>query len=172
MTADASQTTEDRFALVNDLEFGDGVIEAEIAGDVQPGASERAPEDSSASRFASRATCARSMRSTCARPTGEQDDQVRRNHSAQYISHPDWTWSRFRQEFPSKYESYVDLAPGTWTKVRDRGAWGQGASLRPRRDAADADRQRPQDRAERQGRGCAVDRRPYRAHFRNLSVSK
>jgi len=53
------------------------------------------------------------------RPTnGRADDQVRRNHAAQYISHPDWPWARLRQEFPSKYESYVDLLPGTWTKVR------------------------------------------------------
>jgi hypothetical protein len=53
------------------------------------------------------------------RPTnGRADDQVRRNHSAQYIAHPDWTWSRLRTESPSKYESYVDLVPGEWTKIR------------------------------------------------------
>src|SRR5688572_21454490 len=33
------------------------------------------------------------------RPTnGRADDQVRRNHSAQYISHPGWTWNRLRTE--------------------------------------------------------------------------
>jgi len=53
------------------------------------------------------------------RPTnGRADDQVRRNHSAQYISHPDHHWQRLRKEFPEKYESYVDLVPGEWTKVR------------------------------------------------------
>ncbi len=53
------------------------------------------------------------------RPTnGRADDQVRRNHSAQYISHPDYPWQRLRKEFPEKYESYVDLAPGEWTRVR------------------------------------------------------
>jgi hypothetical protein len=36
----------------------------------------------------------------------------------QYISHPAWTWARLRKETPGRYESYVDLAPGTWTKVR------------------------------------------------------
>jgi hypothetical protein len=36
----------------------------------------------------------------------------------QYISHPEWTWNRFRNETPSRYESYVDLVPGAWTKVR------------------------------------------------------
>ena len=53
------------------------------------------------------------------RPTnGRAEDQERRNHAAQYISHPEWPWFRLRQETPSKYESYVDLVPGAWTKVR------------------------------------------------------
>jgi hypothetical protein len=53
------------------------------------------------------------------RPTnGRAEDQERRNHSAQYISHPDWTWSRLRRETPSRYEAYVDLLPDTWTKIR------------------------------------------------------
>jgi hypothetical protein len=52
------------------------------------------------------------------RPTnGRAEDQERRNHSAQYISHPDWPWFRLRRETPSRYESYVDLLPGVWTKV-------------------------------------------------------
>lgn len=53
------------------------------------------------------------------RPTnGRADDQERRNHSAQYISHPDWTWFRFRQESPSKYETYVDIEPDKWIHVK------------------------------------------------------
>src|SRR6266496_2862022 len=53
------------------------------------------------------------------RPTnGRADDQERRNHSAQYISLPEWPWSRLRKETPSKYEAYVDLVPGTWTKIK------------------------------------------------------
>ena len=53
------------------------------------------------------------------RPTnGRADDQERRNHSTQYISHPAWPWSRLRMETPGKYESYVDLVPDQWTKVK------------------------------------------------------
>lgn len=53
------------------------------------------------------------------RPTnGRADDQVRRNHSAQYASHPDYPWHRLRKEEPEKYESYVDLEPAVWTKVK------------------------------------------------------
>ena len=36
----------------------------------------------------------------------------------QYISHPEYPWQRFREEHPGKYESYADLVPGEWTKVK------------------------------------------------------
>ncbi len=53
------------------------------------------------------------------RPTnGRADDQVRRNHSTQYGQHPDYDFARLRKEAPEKYESYVDLEPGAWTRVR------------------------------------------------------
>lgn len=53
------------------------------------------------------------------RPTnGRALDQERRNHTTQYISHPEWTWSRLRRETPSRYESYVDMLPDTWTRLR------------------------------------------------------
>lgn len=53
------------------------------------------------------------------RPTnGRADDQVRRNHSTQYISYPDFSWFRLRKEFPEKYESYADVVPGEWTKLK------------------------------------------------------
>ncbi len=53
------------------------------------------------------------------RPTnGRADDQVRRNHSVQYSSHPDFDFARFRREAPEKYEAYVDLEPGVWTKYK------------------------------------------------------
>ena len=49
---------------------------------------------------------------------GRAADQVRRNHSTQYASHPDFPWPRLRKEFPEKYESYVDLELGVWTPLR------------------------------------------------------
>lgn len=53
------------------------------------------------------------------RPTnGRAEDQERRNHTAQYISHPDWPWFRLRSETPSKYESYVDIEPEKWIHVK------------------------------------------------------
>ena len=45
-------------------------------------------------------------------------EQLVRNHSAQYVSEPDFPWQRLRQETPGVYESYVDLDPGVWTTMR------------------------------------------------------
>ena len=53
------------------------------------------------------------------RPTnGRADDQERRNHTAQYISHPNFPWFKLREQTPSKYESYVDIQPAEWIHVK------------------------------------------------------
>jgi hypothetical protein len=53
------------------------------------------------------------------RPTnGRADDQIRRNHSTQYSAHPTYDFAKLRQEAPEKYESYVDLQPGVWTRYK------------------------------------------------------
>jgi len=49
---------------------------------------------------------------------GRADDQLRRNHTAQYISEPDFPWFRLRKENPGVYESYVDIEPEAWTNLR------------------------------------------------------
>jgi hypothetical protein len=107
----------EQLAFVEGTDFSSGVIEAEIAGAVAPGAPE------GARGFVGVAFRVRSdLRTYDAfylRPTnGRADDQERRNHAAQYIAHPDWPWFRLRKEFPSKYEAYVDLVPGVWTPIR------------------------------------------------------
>ena len=53
------------------------------------------------------------------RPTnGRADDQLRRNHSVQYESIPDFPWHRLRKESPGVYESYTDLEAGAWTHMK------------------------------------------------------
>jgi hypothetical protein len=53
------------------------------------------------------------------RPTnGRVDDQVRRNHSIQYFSFPDYKFDRLRKEFPEKYESYSDMGLNEWITMR------------------------------------------------------
>ncbi len=114
---DQGENSEVKFVKIGHLDFGNGVIETQVAGKPATGSSEQARgfvgiafrinEDNS------------KFECFYIRPTnGRADDQVRRNHSAQYISFPDFPWSRLRKEFPEKYESYVDLVPGEWTKIR------------------------------------------------------
>lgn len=53
------------------------------------------------------------------RPTnGRADDQVRRNHSVQYFSYPDYDFARLRKEAPEKYESYADMELDKWIIMR------------------------------------------------------
>jgi hypothetical protein len=116
-TPAAAQARVEQLAVIEGLEFSNGVIEAEIAGAPAPGAPE------GARGFVGIAFRLQpDMRSYDAfylRPTnGRVEDQERRNRSVQYIAHPDWPWFRLRRETPAKYESYVDLQPGVWTKVK------------------------------------------------------
>jgi hypothetical protein len=106
-----------QLALVREVEFSNGTIEVELAGAPEPSAGE------AARGFVGIAFRLQEDLQTYdafyLRPTnGRAEDQERRNHSVQYISHPDWPWFRFRKETPGKYESYVDLVPGQWTKIR------------------------------------------------------
>jgi hypothetical protein len=102
---------------IEGLDFSNGVIEAEIAGDLTPGAGGQARG------FVGIAFRAQenpeAYDAFYLRPTnGRAEDQERRNHSVQYISLPEWPWSRLRKETPGKYEAYVDLVPGAWTKIK------------------------------------------------------
>jgi glyoxylase-like metal-dependent hydrolase (beta-lactamase superfamily II) len=104
-------------AIVAGSDFKNGVIDVELAGAPMAGARE-------GSRgfvgLAFRTTPhASSFESFYLRPTnGRADDQLRRNHSAQYQAFPDYQWDRLRQDAPGVYESYVDLVPGQWTTMR------------------------------------------------------
>ena len=93
--------TLEQLAVIEGVSFDNGAIEAEIAGAPQAvtfegargfvGIAFRVQDD------------LRTYDAFYLRPTnGRADDQVRRNHSVQYISHPEWTWSRLRTESPKK----------------------------------------------------------------------
>ena len=104
-------------AIVQGPAFDNGTIEADLAGAPAKNAMEGARGfigiafrvQPAASKF----------ELIYIRPTnGRADDQLRRNHSTQYISFPDYEWNRLRKEATRQYESYVDLVPGEWTKLR------------------------------------------------------
>jgi len=159
----------EQLALLDGVGFANGVIEAEIAGVPAPGAPEgargfvgiafRVQDD------------LRTYDAFYLRPTnGRADDQERRNHAVQYISHPDWPWFRLRKETPSKYEAYVDLVANSWTKLKievrgDRARLYVHGQEQPTLIVNDV-------KTGAQGKGAValwLDRGTV-AHFRNLSV--
>ena len=107
----------DHLALIEGVEFSSGTIEVELAGEPGAGAG------GGARGFVGVAFRVQPDRRTydCfyLRPTnGRADDQERRNHTAQYISHPEHPWYVLREKTPSRYESYVDIVPAEWIQVR------------------------------------------------------
>jgi hypothetical protein len=105
-------------AVVPGARLRDGAIEVEIAGAARAGT-----EAGGARGFVGIAFRLQKdpLRYECfyLRPTNARaEDQLRRNHTTQYVSHPDHPWHRLRKESPGVYESYVDLVPGEWTRVR------------------------------------------------------
>ena len=102
--------------FLNDVRVKDGAIDVDVAGAPAKGA----PADArgfigvvfrvqSESRF----------EIIYLRPTNSHaDDQLRRNHTTQYSSEPDWPWDRLRKESPGVYESWVDMETGKWTHMR------------------------------------------------------
>jgi len=121
----ATKTGEQVLGIVKTSDFKDGTIEADVAGVPRAGAKpstrgfvgiafrlqkyDQEHDQDHASRYE-----AFYLRMT----NGRADDQLQRNHSAQYVSQPDFPWQRLREENPGKYESYVDLEPGAWTRIK------------------------------------------------------
>jgi len=104
------------YALIKGSSFKDGTIEVDLAGKPAAGAGEAARGFIG---IAFRIQDDGKHEYIYLRPTnGRADDQIRRNHSTQYSSGPDFDFARSRQEAPGKYESYVDLEPGVWTKYK------------------------------------------------------
>jgi hypothetical protein len=104
-------------AIVNNSDFKDGTITVDLVGWPRSGS----PPDTRGfigvafrlqdhgSRFE-----AFYLRFT----NGRADDQLRRNHTAQYVSEPDFPWFKLRDESPGQYESYVDVEEKAWTSVK------------------------------------------------------
>jgi hypothetical protein len=116
---DAAATVPDgaRLAIVAGTDFEDGVIEVELTGDAMPGMPD-AVRGFTGIAFRVSPNGAQYECLYLRPKNGRSEDQLQRNHSTQYISFPEFPWQRLRSETPGTYESYVDLEPGAWTKVK------------------------------------------------------
>ena len=109
--------THEAIASVPGLVFRDGTIDVDVSGAPVKGAAD------SARGFIGvifrQQNGSKPFEILYIRPTnGRADDQLRRNHTVQYSSDPDWPWDRLRAESPGVYESYADMQAGEWTHMR------------------------------------------------------
>ena len=112
-----AQSNEDVFAFLKGIEMQDGTIEADIAMKRTTPPGVRMPG------FIGIAFRARTDASHYdlfyLRPWNAQaDDQAMRNHSVQYVAAPGFDWYKLRREWPWVYESYADLQPEGWNKIK------------------------------------------------------
>lgn len=105
------------FARLQEVDFKNGTIEINVLSRLLPNAP---PTSRGFIGLAFRINNDNSkFESIYIRPTnGRAESQVRRNHSIQYFSYPDYDYERFRKEAPEQYESYADMALNEWIKLK------------------------------------------------------
>jgi len=112
-----TDSDEPTFVKLKGTDFSNGSIEVKVLSRLLPNAQESARGfigivfriNDSNSKF----------ESIYIRPTnGRADDQLRRNHSIQYFSFPDYKFERLRKEVPGAYESYADMGLNEWIKLK------------------------------------------------------
>ncbi len=109
----------DYFAYVPGLDMHDGTIEVDLAGAPLPGAPAGARGFAGLAFRIDEAAGSFACEGIYLRPSnGRADDQVRRNHATQYFSYPGYDFDRLRREAPARYESYVDVEPAQWIRIR------------------------------------------------------
>lgn len=98
------------------IDFGNGVIEVEIASDLASDAPDYARGFVG---FAYRIDEKGQFENIYLRPTNSTaTDQIRRNHTIQYAAYPDFRFDMLRTNSPEKYETYADIATGRWIHMR------------------------------------------------------
>jgi hypothetical protein len=116
-----NSTNEELMAILPDSDFKDGTIEVDVAGSRRQGYStaedERGYKGMIGISF--RIQDVNKRETIYVRPENSRlNNQLFRNRSTQYESIPDFPWNRMREDSPGVYESYVDLEPGGWTRLR------------------------------------------------------
>jgi hypothetical protein len=104
-------------AVVKGSDFKDGTIEVDVVGWPRQGA----PPDTrgfAGVAFRLQDDASRFEAFYLRFSNGRAEDQLRRNHTAQYVSEPDFSWFRLRSEQPGVYESYVDIAEKAWARIK------------------------------------------------------
>lgn len=108
---------EPTYARINDLNFGDGMVELEVMGRLLPGAPDSARAFIGVAFHINKDDS--KFEGIYLRPTnGMANNQIRRNRSVQYFSYPDFKFNHSRKTNPGEFETYADIAPDTWIKMK------------------------------------------------------
>lgn len=111
------EVDEPTFARLQGIEFTNGTIEVKVLSRLLPDAPELARGfigvafriNDSSTRY----------ESIYVRPLNARvNDQVRRNHTIQYYSYPNYKFDTLRKMAPEQYESYTDMEMNTWITLR------------------------------------------------------
>jgi hypothetical protein len=108
---------EPTYIRLNNIDFKNGTIEVKVLSRLLPNAPQMARgfigiafriNDSN-----------RKYESIYVRPLNARvNDQVRRNHSIQYYSYPNYKFDTLRKIAPEKYESYSDMEMNKWIDLK------------------------------------------------------
>lgn len=113
---DGPQTDTETTVAIEGVSLHVGTVEFDIAGEVQPGFSQAVRGFVG---FAFNLSGPNRYECVYLRvANGRAFSQEQRNHALQYISHPEFTWRRLREEKVSQYESYADIGEREWIHVR------------------------------------------------------
>ncbi len=111
------EVDEPTFVKIKGIKFKDGIIEVKVLSRLLKNAPDFARGFIGvAFRINDSST---KYESIYIRPVNARaDDQVRRNHSIQYYSYPDYKFDRLRAASPERYESYADMEMNKWITIR------------------------------------------------------
>lgn len=105
------------FLELDNIDFRDGRIEIEVAGQPKPNAPKWARGFVGVVLRVD--STAKTWEGVYLRPLNAvEQNQVQRNHTVQYFSYPDHPWHELREKSPGAYETYAPVKPGEWTHLR------------------------------------------------------
>ena len=111
------EADEPTFVKINNFDFSKGIIEVKVLSRLLKNASAGARGFIGIAFHINEENS--KFESIYLRPTnGRADDQLRRNHSTQYFSYPDYKFDRLRKEAEGVYESYADMGLDEWITMR------------------------------------------------------
>jgi len=108
---------ESGLAFLKGAQFRDGIIEVDMATKVLTPPGVRMPGFTGIA-FRARPDGSHYEMFYLRPNNSHADDQAMRNHTVQYVSEPAFGWEKLRRQWPFIYESYTELQPEEWTKIK------------------------------------------------------